>query len=110
MRRAVRVFVGRYRSEMLLCLLVAQMLASPLADSHPHLGGVLALVLLASLVAGASYMANRRIVRLVVIPIAGMWLVTRILEALSNSQHVYAHLSPIAGLALSCSILWAILD
>src|SRR5271170_1243075 len=110
MRRAVKVFVGRYRSEMLMCAFVAQVLASPLADSHPRIGGVLAIVLLASLVAGASYMANRRIVHVVVIPIAAIWVLARTLEALGNSRHFYAHLSPIAGFALSCSILWAILD
>ena len=93
-----------------MCAFVAQVLASPLADSHPRIGGVLAIVLLASLVAGASYMANRRIVHVVVIPIAAIWVLARTLEALGNSRHFYAHLSPIAGFALSCSILWAILD
>src|ERR1700761_9431442 len=95
---------------MLLCFLVAQMLASPLADSYPHVGALLAILLLASLAAGARYVANRTRDRLVGIPIAAIWLVTRMLEALASNQHVYAHLSPIAGLALSCAILWAILD
>ena len=59
---------------------------------------------------GASYMARRKLVRLVVLPISGLWLIARGLEAFCDSRHAYAHLAPIAGLALSVSILWAIFD
>jgi len=110
MRRAVKVAVGKYRSEILMLGFVAQMLASPLADGHPLIGGLLALTLMVQIFAGASYMANRRIVRFVAVPVAGIWLVARLLEAFADPRHLYAHLAPIAGFVLSCSVLWAILD
>ncbi len=103
-------FLIKYRSELLTCAFIAQMLASPLADGNPHIGGLLALVLLLILLAGASYMANRRIVRLLVMPLVGIWLIARGFEALGDSRHFYTHLAPLAGFALSCAVLWAILD
>jgi len=93
-----------------MCAFVAEMLVSPLADSHRHLGILLALSLLLLILAGASYMANRRILRMVALPVAGLWLAARTLEAFADSRHVYAHLAPLAGFTLSCSVLWAILD
>lgn len=110
MRRAVKVAVGRYRSEMLMLAFVAEILVSPLADGHPLVGGFLALTLMVLIFTGASYMANRRIVTHVAVPVAGIWLVARILEAFADPRHFYAHLAPIAGFVLSCSVLWAILD
>ena len=103
-------FLRKYRSELLMCAFVAQMLASPLADSRPHIGGVLAVLLLLLILAGLSYMANKRIVRLLVIPLAGIWLVARALEAFGDSRHAYTHFAPVTGLALSCAALWALLD
>ena len=93
-----------------MCAFVAETLASPLADSHRYFGGLLAVVLLLQLLYAATYMANRRIVKLVVLPVASVWLLARIIEAASDPRHFYAHLAPIAGFALSCSILWAIFD
>ena len=47
---------------------------------------------------------------MVALPVAGLWLAARTLEAFADSRHVYAHLAPLAGFTLSCSVLWAILD
>ena len=55
-------------------------------------------------------MANRRIVRRVVLPIAAVWFCARLVEALGDSRHTYTHLAPLAGLVFSCSILWALMD
>jgi hypothetical protein len=55
-------------------------------------------------------MASRKIVRLAVLPITGVWLIARILEAFGDRTHWYTNLAPIAGLALSISILWAIFE
>jgi voltage-gated potassium channel len=110
MRRAFKVAVGKYRSEILMVAFVAEMLLSPLGDGHPLVGGFLALTLMVLIFAGASYMANRNIVRYVAVPVAGVWLVARLLEAFADGRHFYAHLAPMAGFVLSCSILWAILD
>ncbi len=101
-------FFKTYRSELLMCLLVAEMIASPVADYHPRVGALLAALIGLSLLAAASYMANRKIVKVVVLPIAAVWLVARLLEAFGNRQHADARLAPAAGLALSCAILWAL--
>lgn len=93
-----------------MCAYVALVLASPAADSNPHLGGVIAFLILLVMLAGASYMANRRIVRVVGFPLAALWIVARILEAVGDSRQAYTQMAPVAGLALSCTILWAILD
>jgi Ion channel len=66
------------------------------------------LVLLLLLIVGASYMADRKIVRIVVVPLTAIWLLARALEAFGDGRQIYAHLAPVAGLALSCAILWAI--
>jgi hypothetical protein len=93
-----------------MCAFVAQMLASPLTDSHPYIGWALAATLFLLILAAVSYLANRRIAHLLVLPLAGLWLVARALEAFTSGGHIYAHLAPLAGLALSCAFLWAILD
>ncbi len=93
---------------MLMWALVAEMLASPLADTHPRVGAVLGLSVLLLVVVGIGSMANRNIVRRIAFPVAALWMITRILEAFGNRRDFYANLSPVLGLALSCSILWAI--
>lgn len=109
-RRAFKVTLARYRSEILMCAFVAETIASPLADNHRHFGALLAVLLLAQLLIAATYMASRRIVKLVVLPVAGVWLLARLVEAFSDPRHFYAHLAPIAGFALSLATLWAIFD
>jgi voltage-gated potassium channel len=93
---------------MLMWALVAMMLASPLADRSRHIAAVMACLQLIFLLVGASYIANRRLIFRVALPIGGIWLLTRLLEAFADPQKFYAHLSPIAGLALSCAVLWAL--
>jgi hypothetical protein len=103
-------FFSRYRIEIFMCAVIAEMLASPLADTHPRVGVVLGLVVLLLVLAGIGQMANRRIVRRIVLPIAGVWMTTRILEAFGTQRDACATLSPVVGLVFSCSILWAIFD
>ena len=103
-------FLTKYRSELLTCAFVAQMLLSPLGDSHPHIGGLLALVLLLLIIFAARHMTNTKIVGRAVIPAAAIWIVARALEAFGNPSQFYAHMAPIAGLGVSLTILWAILD
>ncbi len=54
-------FLVSHRSESLMCALVALLLAAPLGDSRPHTGGIIALLVLLVLLAGASYLADRKI-------------------------------------------------
>jgi Ion channel len=102
-------FLLNHRSESLMCVFVALILASPLGDSRPHVGGIMALLTLLVILAGASYMAERKIVLFVGLPAAGVWIIARILEAFGDARHFYTHLAPVAGLVLSCALLWAIL-
>jgi hypothetical protein len=103
-------FFARHGIVILMWALIAEMLASPLADTHPRVGATLGLGVLLMILAALGYMANRTIVRRTVLPIALLWMITRIMEAFGNRREFYANLSPVVGLALSCSILWAIFD
>jgi len=103
-------FFARHRIVIVMWALVAEMLASPLADSHPRAGALLGFVVLLMVLAGVGHFANRTVVRRVVLPIAGIWMITRIIEAFGNLRQPYANLSPVVGLLFSCSILWAIFD
>jgi voltage-gated potassium channel len=109
LRSALKFFVLKYRSEILLCSLIAQILVSPLADRSPHIGGLLAFIEMLSVLAGASYMADRRIIRLIVLPVGAIWFIARLVEALGDSRHAYMHFAPVTGLVFSCAILWALL-
>lgn len=109
-RLALTRFWRQYRSELLMWVLIGEVVASPVADQNPRAGAFLAVLIFLAVLAAASFMANRRIVRQVVIPIAGVWLVARVLEEFGDPRYAYAHLAPIAGLALSISALWAIVE
>ncbi len=100
----------RYRSELLTCALAALMLASPVDDTSPRIGAVLALLQFLALIVGASYIADRRTTLRVAVPLGGAWLITRFLETFGDGRYGYAHLSPVAGLVLSCAVLWALLS
>lgn len=103
-------FFYRHRVQMLMGALIAEMLASPIADSHPRAGAVLGLTVLAMVLAGISQMANASIVRRIVVPVSALWMIARIIEAFGNRHEIYANLSPVVGLLFSCSILCAIFN
>ncbi len=103
-------FFARHRIKIVMWALVAEMLVSPLADSHPRIGALLGFAVLLMVLAGIGHFANRLVVRRVVLPVAAIWMITRIIEAVGNPHEPYANLSPVVGLAFSCSILWAMFD
>ncbi len=109
MTRSLKLLIARYRSELLLVTLIAAMLASPALDAHPHIGGAVALLQLLLLLLGATYLADRKILRQVILPTGLLWLVARLFEAFGDPHHSYSHLAPLAGLLLSCAILWGLL-
>jgi hypothetical protein len=109
MKRSIRTVITKYRSEMLLVTLIAVMLASPLIDQNRRLAGVIAFLQLLLLIAGAHYLADRQIVRKVVVPLGIVWVITRFLDAFGDPTRAYNHLSPLAGLALSIAVLWGLL-
>lgn len=86
------------------------MIISPAADYHPHFGAILAGLIWLVIIVSASYLASHRLVRWIILPLAGVWAVARLLEAFGNPHHLYARLAPLAGLALSCALLWGIVE
>jgi hypothetical protein len=102
-------FLARRGSLVLMWLLIILTLLGPVADSYPHVGASMALLILASVVAGARLPANRKIVVRVVFPVCGVWIVIRLLEAFGNRPAFYNLLAHGVGLLLSCTILWGIL-
>lgn len=109
MSRATVAVIKKYRSEFLLASLIAVMLASPLIDQSRRLAGVIAFFQLLLLIFGASYLADRQIVRKVVIPLGIVWVFARFLDAFADPTRAYSHLSPVAGLALSLAVVWGLL-
>jgi voltage-gated potassium channel len=109
MKRTLRIVLEAHRSELLLAALIAAMLFSPLIDDHPHIGGVAAIIQLVLLIIGVVHLADLKIVRRVVVPVGLIWLVARLVEDFGDPRHSYTHLAPLAGLALSCAILWGLL-
>jgi Ion channel len=105
-----RSFFSRHGVKVLMWALVGETLASPLADSHPRIGVLFGVVALLMVLAGLGQMANRLIVRWIVLPLAALWTIARIAEGFGNRSEAYSNLSPIVGLVFSCSILWAIFD
>ncbi len=103
-------FIQKYRSELVMCALVVQLLASSIAEKKPHIGGALAVVVLALLLASSSYSVNESRARAVLISFMAVWITMRLGEAFDGGQHVLSALAPICGLLLSCAVLLVILD
>jgi len=101
-------FLETYRSHILACVLVVEMLISPAADYHPHLGALLAGSMWLVVILAARHMAGRGVVRRAILPIAALWVLARLLEAFGDQSQFYTHMAPVLGLALSCALLWGI--
>ena len=97
----------RPSSIALMWALIGVTLLSPLADTNPRFGAALGIFILVMLLA-ASLAESRRIILVTGIPLAGLWLLARLLQELGDSRKPYTHLSHAAGLALSCMILWTL--
>jgi voltage-gated potassium channel len=108
MKRTPRVVLETYRSELLLAALIVAMLSSPLMDHDRQIGGVAAIIELLLLIVGVLHLADLKVVRRVVLPVGILWLFARLVEAFGDPRHGYTHLAPLAGLALSCAILWGL--
>jgi hypothetical protein len=109
-RPAIEDFFKRHFAAIVVGALIAELLASPLADYHRRMGAALGLFVLSVLLLGLKQIGNRKIIRYVVLPAAGVWAIARAFEAFGDGQHLYSQLAPVAGLGLSCSILLAIFD
>jgi hypothetical protein len=110
MRKQLDSFMLRRGSLILMWLLIAETLASPLADRYPHIGAAMALIILLGVLLGARLCVSRKIVIWVVLPLAGLWILARLAEGFSNGQYIYNLVSHSVGLTLSCAVLWALFD
>lgn len=102
-------FFARHRIKIVMWALVAEMLASPLAASHPRSGVLLGFGVLLMVLTGIGAIADRTAIHRTVIPIAVVWMIARTIEAFVHPCP-FANLAPMVGLAFSCSVLFAIFD
>ena len=100
----------RRGSLVLMWLVIAETLASPVADRHPQIGAAMALIVVLGVLLGARLSVSRKIVVGVVLPLSGLWILARLAEGFSNGEHIYNLISHSIGLLLSCAILWALFD
>jgi hypothetical protein len=110
MRKPLEAFLVRRGSLVLMWLVIAETLASPVADRYPQIGAAIALIIVLGILLGARLSVNKKIVVRVVIPLSGLWILARLAEGFSNGEHIYNLVSHSVGLALSCAVLWALFD
>ena len=110
MRKQLDTFLLRHGSLVLMWLLIAETLASPVADRYPHIGAAMALMIMLGVLLGARLSVSRKIVIRAVLPLAGLWILARLAEGFSNGEPIYNLVSHSVGLMLSCAILWALFD
>lgn len=103
--RKIRAFWIRYRSELIMWLYIVVLVLSPVADGRPRVTFCMDLLLYAALLA-ASYMATGWLVRIVVFPLAVIWLLAHIAQLFLGKPYL---ISPYIGLTISCAIIWGIL-
>lgn len=89
--------------------LVAEILLSPIVDVYPRLGAALALLTLWLMLTMFHDVAPKQLLRWLLFPLAGVWISSRLLEALQVRPLLSAQVASAAGLALSLSLLWLML-
>lgn len=104
----VKLLLRTQSSYLLLGLVIATILASPAVDSHPHFATVMAMFTVGSVLFAARITASRQSTIRVVLSVLGVWFLARLLEAVLAPAPAVGFAAHVAGLALSCTILWAI--
>src|SRR5580700_4980107 len=104
MRKRFDTFLLRRGSLVLMWLVIAETLASPVADRYPHIGAVMALIIMLGVLLGARLSVSKKIVVRVVLPLSVLWILARLAEGLSDGQVIYNLASHAVGLMLSCAI------
>lgn len=89
--------------------LVAIILAVPGADHHPYIGGLLVLPVFAIILTFGG-LRRHRLIRNFVLPAAGLWAAARMADEFGAFAHLDFHVAPVAGLLLSCVVLWIVFD
>jgi hypothetical protein len=106
-RKQLSEFLDQRISSALMWILIVVMMASPAADAHPRIGAALAILVLGTILVGATRLGSKRIVLLVGIPLSGVWVMARLLEEFGDGKRPYEHLAHFFGLAVSCTVLLA---
>jgi Ion channel len=110
LRSQAALWIASRRSLLLVWILVATIIATPLARWHPLIGTAIDALALGVILLGSGYFGNIRIIRNVASPLAALWALTRVIDTIAEMRHLDLQLAPIVGLSLSCAILWALLD
>ncbi len=97
--------ITRYRSRLLLFSLIADILLAPYSDSHPHVGALTALIVLVLVITLFRYTAPSLLMHFLLTPLACIWTVARLLEALGMWPLRSAQFASVIGLAISLSVL-----
>jgi hypothetical protein len=69
---SITKFLLDHRSRLLMGICGGLVLITPLGESHPNFGGVIALLIFILMLVGANYMASRRIVCYALLPVAAL--------------------------------------
>jgi glucan phosphoethanolaminetransferase (alkaline phosphatase superfamily) len=99
------VLLRNYRSELVMWVFISLLFVSPLADVHPRIGLALALAFFVTVLYGSTFMAESKIVIRFVLPLAGLWMLTHLLEV-AFLRYYY---SPYVGLLLNIAVVIGIL-
>ncbi len=86
--------------------LVAEILLSPLADTHPRFGAAFAFLTLGLMLTLFRDVAPTQLLRWLLLPLASVWISARLLEAFQVRPVLSGQVASIAGLSLSLSLLW----
>ena len=91
----------RRGSILLMWALIGLTIASPLADSNPYIGVMLALLILSLFVAGASLYSHHKVMVRLVLPLCVLWFLVRVLEECTHHRHFFSFLAHLTGIGLS---------
>ena len=101
--------ITHYKSQLILIALLVEILLSPLADTHPRVGAIFALLTLGLMLSMLRDVAPRWMLGPFLLPAAGLWISARLLEAFQMWPLLSAQVASAVGLALSTSLLWLML-
>jgi hypothetical protein len=104
MRKHSRAFlwIVSRRSLLLVWILVATIIATPLSGWHPLIGTAIDALALVVILMGSGYFGNYPEG---CITVSRFLALTRVIDTIAEMRHLDLQLAPIVGLALSCAIL-----
>ena len=95
-------FLRRHGSLILTFILIGLTIASPLADSSPAIGIILAAVVVSLFITGAAIYRNHKIMVRILLPLCCLWFVFHALQVYTSNHYFFSFLAHATGLTLSC--------